>query len=36
MNDFTTKTSAELHYIIKDAGEAAKSMKGIVELIGRS
>ena len=28
MNNFSQKTTAELHYIIKDASEAAKNMKG--------
>lgn len=28
-NDYSKKTHAELHYIIKDAGEAAKNMKGM-------
>ena len=27
--NLSNKTTAELHYIIKDAGEAAQAMKGI-------
>ena len=28
MNNFNQKTNEELRYIIKDAGEAAKNMRG--------
>jgi hypothetical protein len=29
MNSYRTKSDAELRYIIKDAGEAARNMKGL-------
>jgi hypothetical protein len=29
VNDYRNKTEAELHYIIRDAGEAAQAMRGV-------
>lgn len=28
-NDYSKKTAAELHYIIRDAGQAAEAMRGL-------
>jgi hypothetical protein len=31
INDYSKKTEAELRYIAKDAGEAARAMRGVSE-----